>query len=65
MASFKIIVWDSGAKVVDVVIAYVSCEPLQNLREFVKRAAFNSRSGIVPGFMFLPINALILMLDIE
>ena len=40
VTSLQIVVWNSCAQMVDVMIADIAGEPLHNLRQFIERTAF-------------------------
>src|SRR5256885_17035778 len=58
VASLQIVIRNSRAQMMDVVIADVAGEPLQNLWQFVERAAFQGRRRIIPLRVALPIHSL-------
>src|SRR5438105_15421133 len=65
VASLQIVIRNSRAQMVDVVIADVSGEPLQYFRQFVERAAFQGGRSVIPLRVALPINSLELMLHVK
>lgn len=65
VAALEIVVRNSRTQVVDMMIADVSCEPLQDLRQTIKRATLQRSSQKVPLFAPFPIGAVELMLDVK
>src|SRR2546429_745533 len=48
VASLEIVIRNSRAQMMDVVVADVAGEPLQHLRQFVEGAAFQGRRSVIP-----------------
>src|SRR3954451_10328193 len=61
----EVVVGDSGAEVVDVVVADVASEVAQHGGKVQKRAAADGRIGVVPVAAVLPVDVLELMLHVE
>ena len=65
VSALQIVVRDARAEVVDVVEANIAGEPLKDARQFVERAALKRGGCVVPLIGAFPIDALILMLNVE
>ena len=65
MARLQVVVGDTRAEMVDVMIADVAREPLQQAGQLVIRTAGHRGHRIIPLFVPLPINPFILMLHIK
>ena len=65
MTSLKIVVGNHRIEVVDVVIANVAREPLENFWEVVVAAAFHRSCRIIPLFTRGPIRVFELVLHVE
>src|SRR3546814_7151960 len=65
MAFLQVVVRDACAEMVDLVVADVAGEPLQDLRQLVKRAALQRCRRVIPVFVARPVHVLELMLHVE
>ena len=65
VALFQMIIRDAWAEMVNVVEADVAGKPLQYLGQFVERAAFERRCGVIPIPAAFPIDTLKLMLHVK
>ena len=61
----QVVIWNPGAQMVDVMKADVAGEPLQYLRQFVKRASLQRSRCVIPFATAFPIDSLELMLHVE
>lgn len=62
---FQAIIGDAGSQVVDVMVADVAGEPLQEFGQLVIRTALHGGADEVPLLIWFPVGVLELMLDIE
>src|SRR3546814_13965444 len=65
MAFLQVVVRDACAEMVDMVVADVAGEPLQDLRQLVKRAALQRCRRVIPVFVARPVHVLELMMHVE
>src|SRR6267154_1067836 len=65
MASLQIVIRDLRAQMMNVMISDVPREPLQHLRQFVKRTPLQRRRRVIPVPAAFPIHPLELVLHIE
>ena len=65
VAFLEVVIGDARAEVVDMMEADVAGEPLENFRQFIKRAAAQCGSHIIPLALSFPINPLELVLNVK
>ena len=65
VTALEVVVWNLGVEVVNVMVADVSGEPLEDSREVVVTASCHGGSRVVPIFVGGPVRIFELMLDVE
>ena len=65
MASFQVVVENSDAQVMDVMVSDGGREPLEDLGQLVERTPLERRRGILPVLVALPVGVLELVLLVE
>ena len=65
VAASQLIVGHQGVEVVDVVIADIAREPMEDARKFVIRAALHGGADVVPFIFPLFVGGLVLVLYVE
>src|SRR5688572_16959725 len=65
VASLEVVVRNARTEVVNMMVADVAREPLEDARQFIERTALQCGSGEIPVLPALPIDTIELMLNIE